>query len=91
MSRTLLCWPLALLLLAELQQQRRGRFIARRWGDDPAYQQHVPAGPADPQALRQSGDDRSPPLAWSDVPKDVKSFALICKHRTPPAGRSFIG
>jgi hypothetical protein len=31
-----------------------------------------------PQAYTGFGSDMSPPLAWSEVPKGVRSFALIC-------------
>lgn len=32
------------------------------------------------------GEDISPPLSWEDVPKGVKSFALICEDPDAPHG-----
>lgn len=34
-----------------------------------------------PQMYTGYGSDMSPPLEWSDVPKGVRSFALICDDR----------
>ena len=32
------------------------------------------------------GEDRSPPLAWKDVPAGTKSLALVCDDPDAPAG-----
>ncbi|MGZ3652331.1 MAG: YbhB/YbcL family Raf kinase inhibitor-like protein [Bdellovibrionota bacterium] len=40
-----------------------------------------------PQRFSGEGDDVSPPLEWSDIPKGCKSFALICED-PDAAGRA---
>jgi len=32
------------------------------------------------------GEDRSPPLAWTDPPPGTKSFVLVCDDPDAPAG-----
>ncbi|HVS37554.1 MAG TPA: YbhB/YbcL family Raf kinase inhibitor-like protein [Gemmataceae bacterium] len=39
-----------------------------------------------PKQFARSGDNQSPPLAWTDAPKDAKSFALICDDPDAPMG-----
>lgn len=45
--------------------------------------------PADLKCNRDGGDGLSPPLAWSDVPEETQSFAVIMEHypRGSVAGR----
>lgn len=40
-----------------------------------------------PRQYTADGADRSPPLAWSDVPEGTKSFALICEDPDAPSPR----
>src|SRR5437773_1877807 len=44
------------------------------------------AGQAIPARHTCSGDDVSPPLAWSGVPSQAKSLALVCDDPDAPAG-----
>ena len=39
-----------------------------------------------PRKYTCDGEDVSPPLSWSNVPKNVKSIALICDDPDAPAG-----
>lgn len=39
-----------------------------------------------PKKYTCDGQDLSPPLAWSGVPKDAKSLALLCDDPDAPAG-----
>ena len=39
-----------------------------------------------PQRFTCDGDNVSPPLQWSDPPKGVRSFALLCKDPDAPSG-----
>jgi Raf kinase inhibitor-like YbhB/YbcL family protein len=39
-----------------------------------------------PKAYTCDGEDRSPPLAWSDLPPDTESLALICDDPDAPTG-----
>lgn len=39
-----------------------------------------------PRDCSCDGSDRSPGLAWSDVPLDTASFALICEDPDAPSG-----
>jgi Raf kinase inhibitor-like YbhB/YbcL family protein len=39
-----------------------------------------------PDRYTCTGDDISPPLAWSDAPAGTKSFALLCDDPDAPAG-----
>ena len=39
-----------------------------------------------PKTFTGDGEDRSPPLNWSDVPGKTKSFALICDDPDAPLG-----
>jgi hypothetical protein len=41
-------------------------------------------GSSIPVRYTQEGDDISPPLEWSEVPEDTKSFALICEDLDAP-------
>jgi len=43
-------------------------------------------GAAIPRRFSCDGDDISPPLEWSDVPADAKSFALLCDDPDAPGG-----
>ncbi|TWT67567.1 putative kinase inhibitor protein [Allorhodopirellula solitaria] len=42
-------------------------------------------GQAIPSQYTGVGDDVSPPLQWSDVPENTKSFALICDDPDAPS------
>ncbi|MGA2254044.1 MAG: YbhB/YbcL family Raf kinase inhibitor-like protein [Thermoguttaceae bacterium] len=44
------------------------------------------AGRSIPKKYTGEGEDVSPPLAWSNVPKDTKEIALICDDPDAPAG-----
>jgi Raf kinase inhibitor-like YbhB/YbcL family protein len=44
------------------------------------------AGDAIPRKHTCDGDDRSPPLAWTDPPGGTKSFALVCDDPDAPRG-----
>ncbi len=39
-----------------------------------------------PKQYSCDGKDISPPLAWTDVPEDTQSFALICDDPDAPGG-----
>ena len=41
-------------------------------------------GAAIPRGHTCDGEDTSPPLAWSDVPKGTRSFALFCDDPDAP-------
>lgn len=43
-------------------------------------------GASIPRRFGCEGDDISPPLEWSDVPADAKSFALLCDDPDAPGG-----
>jgi Raf kinase inhibitor-like YbhB/YbcL family protein len=44
------------------------------------------AGGPIPKPCTCDGDDRSPALAWSEIPVDTRSFALICDDPDAPRG-----
>jgi len=44
------------------------------------------AGDTIPAKHTCDGDDRSPPLAWTDPPAGAKSFALVCEDPDAPRG-----
>jgi Raf kinase inhibitor-like YbhB/YbcL family protein len=44
------------------------------------------AGKTIPKKYTGEGDDVSPPLAWSNLPKETKEIALICDDPDAPAG-----
>lgn len=44
------------------------------------------AGSAIPRLFTCDGEDLSPPLEWGDVPKETRSFALLCVDPDAPAG-----
>ena len=44
-----------------------------------------PGGPI-PRAYTCDGKDRSPALAWSEIPVETRSFALICDDPDAPRG-----
>jgi len=39
-----------------------------------------------PRRFTCDGQDLSPPLAWTDVPNNVRSFALLCDDPDAPGG-----
>ena len=39
-----------------------------------------------PRLYTCDGQDHSPPLAWTDIPKDCRSLALFCDDPDAPAG-----
>lgn len=39
-----------------------------------------------PRRYTRDGDNLSPPLEWSDAPRGVRSFALICEDPDAPSG-----
>lgn len=39
-----------------------------------------------PKKYSCEGDDVSPPLEWRDVPKDIKSFFVVCEDPDAPGG-----
>ena len=43
-------------------------------------------GAAIPKKHTCDGDDRSPPLAWTEPPPGTRSFALVCEDPDAPAG-----
>jgi Raf kinase inhibitor-like YbhB/YbcL family protein len=45
----------------------------------------IDGGPL-PRAFTCDGDDRSPPLAWSDAPNETKSFILLVDDLDAPNG-----
>lgn len=45
-----------------------------------------PDGGVIPRRFTCDGEDLSPPLAWTDVPPDARSFALLCDDPDAPAG-----
>jgi Raf kinase inhibitor-like YbhB/YbcL family protein len=50
---------------------------------------HSPAfaeGGAIPRKYTRDGENLSPPLEWSDAPRGVRSFALICEDPDAPSG-----
>ena len=54
-----------------------------------AFSLHSPAfqnGGAIPETYARDGENRSPPLQWSDPPKAAKSFALIVEDPDAPSG-----
>ena len=77
MSRTPFCCPLALLLLAGCNNNGAdasldvGRTIPLT---STAFKQGEPI----PKKYAKAGDNVSPPLAWTEAPDGVKSYALIC-------------
>ncbi len=85
MRRMLLCLPLALLCIGcnnnvpDASSLDVGTTISLT---SSAFQQGKPI----PKTYAKSGDNLSPPLAWSDAPKDVKSYALICDDPDAPGG-----
>jgi Raf kinase inhibitor-like YbhB/YbcL family protein len=44
-----------------------------------------PGGPL-PKTCTCDGGDRSPALAWSEIPVDTRSFALVCDDPDAPRG-----
>lgn len=44
------------------------------------------SGATIPRKHACDGEDRSPPLAWTDPPAGTKSFALVCDDPDAPAG-----
>ena len=44
------------------------------------------AGGPIPKPCTCDGEDRSPALAWSEIPVDTRSFALICDDPDAPRG-----
>ena len=86
MNRTLPCWPLALLLLAGCNNNGADVSSLDVGATIPLTSSAFQQGQPIPKPYAKAGDNRSPPLAWSDVPKDVKSFALICEDPDAPGG-----
>jgi Raf kinase inhibitor-like YbhB/YbcL family protein len=44
------------------------------------------AGKSIPKKYTGEGEDVSPPLAWTNIPKDAKEIALICDDPDAPVG-----
>ena len=40
-----------------------------------------------PERYTADGDDVSPPLAWSDVPPQTRSYVLVCSDPDAPSGK----
>jgi phosphatidylethanolamine-binding protein (PEBP) family uncharacterized protein len=61
----------------------------RLWSDSFADGQHIPErhalGRAHPQNHAQLADNRSPPLAWADLPADTRSLILVFHDRDVPS------
>jgi Raf kinase inhibitor-like YbhB/YbcL family protein len=82
MNRTLRCCPLALVLLIGCNESNQKASV------DPSSLEVGTTIPLTSSAFRQGrpipreytriSSNFSPPLAWSDVPPGVKSFAVIC-------------
>ena len=54
-----------------------------------AFSLHSPAfqnGGAIPETYARDGDNKSPPLQWTDPPAEAKSFALIVEDPDAPSG-----
>jgi len=54
-----------------------------------AFSLHSPAfqnGGAIPDTYARDGENRSPPLQWTDPPTEAKSFALIVEDPDAPSG-----
>jgi Raf kinase inhibitor-like YbhB/YbcL family protein len=54
-----------------------------------AFSLHSPAfqnGGAMPETYAREGDNKSPPLRWTDPPAEAKSFALIVEDPDAPSG-----
>jgi Raf kinase inhibitor-like YbhB/YbcL family protein len=85
MSRTLLCTLSALFLLTgcnsggDATDLKVGATIPLNSG---AFE----PGRAIPKKYGKNGDNVPPPLAWTDAPKEVKTFALICDDPDAPLG-----
>jgi Raf kinase inhibitor-like YbhB/YbcL family protein len=45
-----------------------------------------PKGGKIPTRFTCDGADASPPLAWSDAPKEARSFAIVCSDPDAPKG-----
>lgn len=43
-----------------------------------------------PKKYTCEGEDVSPPLSWSNMPKNTKSFALICDDPDAPTDKPFV-
>ncbi len=43
-------------------------------------------GAAIPRRFTCDGEDASPPLEWSDIPAEARSFVLLCDDPDAPAG-----
>lgn len=39
-----------------------------------------------PKKYTLDGDNLSPPLSWSDAPRDTRSFAILCEDPDAPSG-----
>lgn len=56
------------------------------------FELHSPAfrnGGAIPDTHARDGDNKSPPLRWTDPPRAAKSFALIMEDADAPSGGAF--
>jgi Raf kinase inhibitor-like YbhB/YbcL family protein len=54
-----------------------------------AFVLHSPAfknGGAIPETYARDGDNKSPPLRWTDPPAEAKSFALVVEDPDAPSG-----
>ena len=43
-------------------------------------------GKSIPSRFTCDGEGRAPPLAWSDAPRETRSFALVCRDPDAPTG-----
>jgi Raf kinase inhibitor-like YbhB/YbcL family protein len=86
MGRIPLFCSLALLLLGgcnrdagepQFDPTKEMHLASSAFADGAAIPKHFAGG---------DGDDKSPPLKWSDAPAGVKSYALICDDPDAPMG-----
>ena len=85
MNRTLLLCPLVLLLLAGCNRDA-GAPELQVGATIPLTSSAFSQGQAIPKRYAREGDNKSPPLSWTDAPKGVKSYALVCDDPDAPTG-----